>query len=117
MSITLLSTKLHIPRTPVNGVSRPRLTEKLIISLGRPGSFALLSGRAAFGKTTLLSEFVEQFGRPVGWVSLDEGENAPILFWTYVIAACQAVQPKVGESVLALFQRHNRYQMIRFQRF
>ena len=104
MSITLLSTKLHIPRTRANGVSRPRLTEKLLNDLKRPGSFALLSGPAGFGKTTLLSEFVEQFGQPVAWVSLDEGDNDPIRFWTYLITACQSVQAEVGESALALFQ-------------
>jgi LuxR family maltose regulon positive regulatory protein len=104
MSVSLLSTKLHIPRTRANGVPRPRLTEKLLTDLKHPGSFALLSGPAGFGKTTVLSEFTEQFGQPVAWVSLDEGDNDPIRFWTYVINACQSVQAKVGESALALFQ-------------
>jgi LuxR family maltose regulon positive regulatory protein len=104
MSITLLSTKLHIPHTRANGVLRTRLTDKLLNDLKRTGSFALLSGPAGFGKTTLLSEFVEQLGRPVAWVSLDEGDNDPIRFWTYLITACQSVEPKVGESALALFQ-------------
>jgi LuxR family maltose regulon positive regulatory protein len=68
MSVSLLSTKLHIPRTRANGVPRPRLTEKLLTDLKHTGSFALLSGPAGFGKTTVLSEFSEQFGRPVAWV-------------------------------------------------
>jgi LuxR family transcriptional regulator, maltose regulon positive regulatory protein len=104
MSITLLSTKLHIPRTQANGVLRPRLTDKLLNDLKHTGSFALISGPAGFGKTTLLSEFVEQLGGPVGWVSLDEGDSDPVRFWTYLITACQSVQPNVGESALALFQ-------------
>ena len=29
MTVSLLSTKLHVPRPRVNGVMRPRLTEKL----------------------------------------------------------------------------------------
>ena len=57
MSISLLSTKLHIPRPVWNGVSRPRLTEKLNTAVHRPGNLVLVSGPAGFGKTTLLSEF------------------------------------------------------------
>ncbi len=104
MSVSLLSTKLNIPHTRASGVVRPRLTEKLFDGVNRPGSFVLLSGPAGFGKTTLLSEFVEQFVRRVAWVSLDEGDNDPIQFWTYLITACQSIQPKVGEAALAVLQ-------------
>jgi LuxR family maltose regulon positive regulatory protein len=88
---------------PYDGVSRPRLIEKLLAGLDRPGSLILLSGPAGFGKTTLLSEFVAQLGRPEAWLSLDEADNDPARFWTYLITACQSVQAGVGESVLGLF--------------
>ena len=104
MSVSLLSTKLYIPPPRANAVVRPRLTEKLSTVLNQPGSFALLSGPAGFGKTILLSEFVAALKQPVVWVSLDEGDNDPIRFWSYLIAAFQSVQAKVGESALALFQ-------------
>lgn len=103
MSVSLLSIKLYIPHARLNAIARPRLTEKLLAGVNQPGSLVLLSGSAGFGKTTLLSEFVEQLQRPVAWLSLDEGDNDPIRFWTYLIAACQSVQNGVGESVLALF--------------
>ena len=64
----------------------------------------MLSGPAGFGKTTLLSEFVARLQRPVAWVSLDEGDNDPIRFWTYLIAACQSSWKGVGESALALLR-------------
>jgi LuxR family maltose regulon positive regulatory protein len=54
MSTSLLSTKIFIPPTRTNAIARPRLTEKLLTSLNRPGSFTLLSSPAGFGKTTLL---------------------------------------------------------------
>lgn len=105
MLVSLLSTKLHIPRVRANGVSRPRLTERLLTCIEqRPGSLILLSGPAGFGKTTLLSEFVNQLPHCVAWISLDEADNDPIRFWTYVIAACQSVQTEIGESALALLQ-------------
>ena len=92
MSVPVLSTKLHIPRARANGVSRPRLTEKLLACMKQAGNFALLSGPAGFGKTTLLSEFVAELQQPVAWVSLDEADNDPIRFWTYLITACQSVE-------------------------
>jgi len=104
MSVSLLSTKLHIPRTRANIVARSRLTEKILACLKHPGSFVLLSGPAGFGKTTLLSEFIIELARPVAWVSLDEADNDPIRFWTYLITACQSIKHGIGESALALLQ-------------
>jgi LuxR family maltose regulon positive regulatory protein len=104
MTVPLLSTKLHIPRARANHVSRPRLTEKLLASVERSGSFALLSGPAGSGKTTMLCEFVAGRKYPVAWVSLDEGDNDPIRFWSYLIAACQSIQREIGESALAMLQ-------------
>ncbi|MDD5371301.1 MAG: hypothetical protein PHQ40_19645, partial [Anaerolineaceae bacterium] len=102
MSASLLSTKFYIPRVRENGVLRPRLSDILLAGVNRPGTFALLSSPAGFGKSTLLGEFVAQLQQPVAWVSLDEGDNDPVRFWSYLIAACQSVQPGVGESAVEL---------------
>jgi LuxR family maltose regulon positive regulatory protein len=103
MSVSVLATKLFIPPGRENAVPRPHLTEKLLSGVGRPGSFTLVSGPAGFGKTTLLSEFISRLGRPVAWISLDEGDNDPIQFWTYLITACRSILEDVGESALELF--------------
>jgi LuxR family maltose regulon positive regulatory protein len=103
LSNSLLSAKLYIPRARPNAIARPRLTEKLFRGVNQPGSLVLLSGSAGFGKTTVLSEFTEQFQRPLAWLSLDEADNDSNRFWTYRIAACQSVQPGLGESALSLF--------------
>jgi LuxR family maltose regulon positive regulatory protein len=103
MPVSLLATKFFIPPTRADFVARPRLSEKLLAGVKRPGCFTLLSGPAGSGKTTLLSEFVAQLGQPVAWLSLDEGDNDAIRFWSYLITACQSVLDGVGESALALF--------------
>ena len=90
MPLRLLSTKLRIPRVRDNAVSRPRLTKTLLAGVKHPRSLTLLAGPAGFGKTTLLSAFAAELKRPVAWVSLDEADNDPIRFWTYLIAACQS---------------------------
>jgi LuxR family transcriptional regulator, maltose regulon positive regulatory protein len=65
-----------------------------------PGSFVLLSGPAGFGKTTLLSEWIAQLRQPVGWVSLDEGDNDPTRFWLYLITALQSVENGIAAAAL-----------------
>ena len=64
----------------------------------------LVSAPAGFGKTTLLAEWLAAGDRSVAWVSLDQGDNHPAIFWTYVIASLQAVKPEVGAGARVLLQ-------------
>ena len=43
-------------------------------------------------------------GRPVAWLSLDEGDNDLIRFLTYLVAALQTVDAGIGEDVLDVLQ-------------
>ncbi len=40
----------------------------------------------------------------IAWVSLDEHDNDPVRFWTYVISSLDMVQPDIGADALALLQ-------------
>ncbi|HEX9370331.1 MAG TPA: LuxR C-terminal-related transcriptional regulator, partial [Roseiflexaceae bacterium] len=40
----------------------------------------------------------------VAWVALDAGDNDPLRFWSYVIAALDTLRPGVGAGALALLQ-------------
>jgi LuxR family maltose regulon positive regulatory protein len=104
LPVSILSTKFYIPHLRQNGVLRPRLTDILLAGVNRPGTLVMLSGPAGFGKSTLLGEFVAQLKQPVAWLSLDEGDNDPVRFWSYLIAACQSVRPGVGDSALELLK-------------
>lgn len=68
------------------------------------GGLVLLSSPAGSGKTTLLGEFAAGLRKPAGWLSLDRGDNDPVQFWTYLIAALQSIDPHTGEAALALLQ-------------
>ncbi len=61
----MLSTKLYIPPVRPELVSRPRLIERLNASLSQNQGFGrkltLISAPAGFGKTTLLSEWINQY--------------------------------------------------------
>lgn len=104
MATPLLATKLRIPipTTPSKLIFRHRLVDQLIE--GSQRELTLIAAPAGFGKTSLLSEFVAGLSQPVAWLTLDEGDNDPIRFWTYLIEACRLVQPHIGESVFAQLQ-------------
>jgi LuxR family maltose regulon positive regulatory protein len=105
MAALLLKTKLHIPLVRPELVSRPRLLERL--NAGLEHKLTLISAPAGFGKTTLLSEWIQgRLTSPlhVAWVSLDQGDNDPARFWTYCIAALQAAQAEVGKAALSMLQ-------------
>src|SRR5437763_14952130 len=102
MPTPILATKLYIPRLRPNVVSRPRLLERLNEGLQR--KLTLISAPAGFGKTTLVSEWVEGIERPTAWLSLDEGDNDPTRFLTYLVAALQTIAANIGEGVLGVLQ-------------
>src|SRR3954453_9519933 len=102
MSIPILATKLYLPLPPPRAVLRSRLTERLNDGLER--KVTLVSAPAGFGKTTLISAWVAGCERPATWLSLDEGDNDPTRFLTYVVAALQTIAPTIGEGVMGLLQ-------------
>ncbi len=102
MATTLLATKLYVPPARQKLVSRLRLVEQ--VQAGLNGKLTLVSAPAGFGKSTLLSECAANCGRPVAWVSLDQGDNNPTRFLAYVLAALQRIAGGVGENLMAALQ-------------
>jgi LuxR family maltose regulon positive regulatory protein len=102
MSTPLLTTKLYIPPVRPNLVSRPRLIERLNAGLDR--KLTLISAPAGFGKTTLVTEWLNGAERPFTWLSLDESDNDPARFTTYFLAALQRVDPTIGQAAQAMLQ-------------
>ncbi len=101
-SDSLVSTKLRPFQARPKLVARPRLTEKLEREPAR--KLTLISAPAGFGKTTLLVEWLrERAGGEgsVAWLSLDEGDNDPTRFLSYLVAALQAIEEGIGEGVLS----------------
>ena len=102
MVIPLLKTKLYIPKTRPDLVSRPRLIERL--NAGMDSKLILISAPAGFGKTTLLCEWVEDVGLPTSWISLDDEDNDFTRFLTYLITALQGIYSDIDETPLELLR-------------
>jgi len=104
MPTPLLATKLFIPPLRPNMVFRPRLIDRLNESLCSGGKMTLISASAGFGKTTLVCEWIISCGRPVAWLSMDEGDKDPSRCLTYIVAALQSVKAEIGAGLLETLQ-------------
>jgi LuxR family maltose regulon positive regulatory protein len=102
MPTPILATKLSIPPLRPNVVIRPLLIERL--NEGLHCNLILISAPAGFGKTTLVSQWVEGIERPAAWLSLDEGENDLTRFLMYLVAALQTIAATLGEGVSGVLQ-------------
>lgn len=96
----LLNTKLSIPPLRPSHVQRVDLVQKL--DKLQEHKLALIVASAGYGKTTLLSEWIAHSELKVVWFSIDAGDNEPIRFWDYVVAAIQTAFPQIGEKTLTL---------------
>jgi LuxR family maltose regulon positive regulatory protein len=96
----MLEAKLHRPRPRSRLVSRSRLVER--IQQGMENAVVLVSAPAGFGKTTLLSQWLAESSLPVAWLSLEQEDNDPVRFLTYLIAALQTINANLGTTALEL---------------
>jgi LuxR family maltose regulon positive regulatory protein len=89
-------TKVHPPPEREQTVRRERLVERL---RPRPGiKLTVVAAPAGYGKTTLLGGWreAEETARPVAWLTIDEGDNDPVVLWSYVLASLRRVCPALG---------------------
>jgi LuxR family maltose regulon positive regulatory protein len=101
----LLVTKFTIP--PLRAPLLPREELIAVLDQSRAVPLVLLSASAGFGKTTLLSVWARQSTSQIAWLSLDDQDNDPTRFWTYVITALRHSGSRlsaVGEAALEMLQ-------------
>jgi len=97
-----LATKLYVPQPPLQLVRRPHLVERLQQAVERP--LTLIAAPAGFGKTTLLSTWLEHASLQAAWISLEHGDDDLIRFWSYVFTALAHAHQGLGTSAQALLQ-------------
>ena len=97
---TPLRTKLYVPQLQSIWISRPRLLHRLDEGFKR--KFTLISAPAGFGKTTLLVEWIHQKKMSAAWFSIDQTDNDPAHFLTYVISGLQTLEAGIGKAALTL---------------
>jgi len=102
----ILSTKISIPPLREDYAPRPRLLERCAAGLAR--KLLLVSAPAGFGKTTLLTAWINHERRrsqiPFGWLSLERADGVPTRFWTYLIHALQVAVSHLGDVALGMLE-------------
>ena len=94
--------KITAPGVPVWAVQRPRIT-KLIAEDVRWCQLTVVTGPPGAGKTTALALWAVAEPGIVAWVCLDEFDNRPGVFWSYVVAALRGsgvTLPKASPAAL-----------------
>lgn len=99
------SSKLHRPPVGKNYLHRQAILDSLSNGLFRP--LTLVSAPAGYGKSTLISTWLDLIDIPGTWLSLDEQDNDPRQFLVGLLAALQAIFPDAGEEVQAMLAAPN----------
>jgi LuxR family maltose regulon positive regulatory protein len=83
----LLQSKITVPGIPGWGVRRPRLDD--LITQGTQGPLTSVTGPPGAGKTMAITLWAtaRTAARPLAWVTLDDYDNEPKIFWSYLLAA------------------------------
>jgi len=78
--------KFDAPLPPAGYVARPRLEARL--DAAADARLTVVSGRAGSGKSVLVSSWLARQSAPdYAWVTLDEDDNTPSVFWNDVTTA------------------------------
>lgn len=95
----LLDTKLHMPSVRQNHICRDILNKKLDEGLDKGHKIFLVSAPAGYGKTTLISGWLSRVDYKYTWLSLDEYDNDPLKFISYLLAAVRKINKRFGTMI------------------
>jgi LuxR family transcriptional regulator, maltose regulon positive regulatory protein len=95
----IMTAKFLVPAVTAPVVPRPRLFERL--TAGVRGQLTLVSAPAGSGKTVLVSSWVRscEAPGPVVWISLEEEDQLPGVFWSYVLAGLRRAGVETGRVI------------------
>jgi LuxR family transcriptional regulator, maltose regulon positive regulatory protein len=102
----LLTSKITVPGVPSWLVPRPRLDH--LIGGGTPNPVITVTGPPGAGKTMALALWASGSvaGGPIAWVTIDDYDNRPRAFWSYVLAALRQAGVPVPRAITATVRRY-----------
>src|ERR1035437_10700146 len=83
----VLISKITVPSLPAWAVKRPDIDR--LLAEGARGPLTTITGPPGAGKTMAIALWAATNSDPgtLAWVTLDEYDNQPKVFWSYVVAA------------------------------
>lgn len=101
ISSPMLKTKLLMPDLPNRLIERKLPAGKLSHAISNNHKLSIVSAPAGYGKTTLAAQWIKYAGHPFAWLTLDSGDNDPVRFIKYFIAALQRIDSSIGEGIIS----------------
>ena len=99
----ILTSKITAPDVPAWAVQRPRITGRIAEGT-RWCPLTVVTGPAGAGKTMAVAMWAAAEADRVVWVCLDEFDNRPGAFWSYVVAALRRSGVTVPKTLQAIPQ-------------
>ncbi|GKQ41485.1 LuxR C-terminal-related transcriptional regulator [Streptomyces sp. A012304] len=93
----ILRARLAPPRRPATFLRRERLLRHLSRALGTP--LTMVNGPAGAGKTLLVAEWAADLREPVAWLTADDSDRSPGIFWAYLLEALRSAGVPVPVEV------------------
>jgi LuxR family maltose regulon positive regulatory protein len=100
MQTLVSSVKSYIPQTKSGYIKRNDLIDKINSGLNK--KLTIVSAPAGFGKTSLLSNWIEQSSLDIAWLSTDKSDNNISFFFTYLINSIEKINKSFGISLKSL---------------
>jgi LuxR family transcriptional regulator, maltose regulon positive regulatory protein len=102
----LLASKITVPGVPGWLVPRPRLDK--LIARGARGPMTIVTGPPGAGKTMALALWAAATppAGPLAWVTIDDYDNRPRVFWSYVVAALRRSGVSIPRGMSATMRRY-----------
>jgi len=102
----LLASKVTVPSIPDWLIERPRIDR--LIAAGARGSITTVTGPPGAGKTMALAMWAasSQAEGMTAWVTIDDHDNQPKVFWSYVLEALRRSGVPVPRALTATARRY-----------
>ena len=91
LDLNILQTKLHRPQITKDYITRKNIIDKLENNVDNP--LSIISAGAGYGKSIVISDWLEKTSHLNTWISLDKEHNDFRTFLIYLIAAIEKIFP------------------------
>lgn len=93
--------KNKVPSAGKNVVERAALLQLIT---QKNNQVNLITAPAGFGKSTIIIQWLKQQPKPYAWFSVDENDNEPKRFFSYLIQAFTTINPELTEEISGLIR-------------
>lgn len=105
MDTIWLNSKTKVPNITKTAINRERL--HLLLEEGSSTKLTIVQAPAGYGKTTIISQWINQLNQHTSWLSLDAIDNDPIRFWKYLIqSVSDTLNNHLDTQLSPLFTSH-----------